>query len=259
MKSKISGSPALNLVVVAVLGILNAPFSNLWAQGVIALDTSSGGGLVSFSDANDSDPYLTPIPGLNGETDTFYDLNVELLYGTTPNNVNTPVATLLRSSNNTGDGGTELGQVLTAAGDITTYANGSIVDNSGEEFSIPNVPPGGTAYFQILAWTGSVDSYQAALSWYYSDPQLGGRFFVLYSGETGVFSEQLGSPTSPIQENLNNMPHLVLSPGSGELDVYGTLDIIPEPSPFEMACISSFSLLVLGCANLFFKKMVSVR
>lgn len=234
--------------VIFIITILINPVPNALSQVNIMLDSSSGNGFVSFQDANNSDPHLpASLPSLNGLTDTFYDINIELLYGTTPNNVNIPVVTLLRSSNNHGNGSTAIGQVLSAEGDITALADGSIIDYSGSDFLLPNVNPGGSAYFRILAWTGDFNNYQSACSWFYSDPQLGGYWFVVYTGQSTIFSEQFSSGPVPIPSTINNMPNLVLGPQT--LDAYATLETIPEPSTILMAvtgCLFTFLSLFLN-------------
>ncbi len=188
------------------------------------------------------------LPGFTGYNgiDTFYDINVELLYGTSPNSVNTPVVTLLRSSGNAGPGSGGLGQVLSAAGDITDYGTGQLIDASGQSYIIPNLAGGSTAYFQILGWTGNVDNFNSA-SQDYEDPQTG-KFYSQYYGQTAIFSETLGS--LGVEGDIENVPALVLSTG---LDVNGApLDnaAVPEPTSLLMAGVGIGSMLVCGCRKI---------
>ncbi len=181
--------------------------------------------------------------------DTFYDINVELLYSSTQNGTFSPVVTLLRSSNNFRNGSSAIGQVLSAAGDITALANGGLLDNSAQSYVIPGIAFGQTAYFELWAWTGNFDSYQAASQWLQFNPQTG-QYFEQYTGATSIFSEVLGSPSGPVPAKIENMPALVLSPG---LDVNGVVldnTAIPEPSSLMMAGVGIGSLLVFGCRRM---------
>jgi hypothetical protein len=230
-----------------------------FAQAYITLDGSNNSnpspsatssGLVFLIDPLNNLPN-DPIPGGHipgyDSTDFFYDINVELLYGTTPNTVNTPVVTLLRSSNNTGTGSSALGQVLSASGDMTDRANGQLLDSSSTEFLIPSVSPGNATYFRILAWTGNVDSYSAAQADVFN-PQTG-QFFSQYTGTSPIFSEILNSGPFSTVANIENMPALILNPS---LDTNGF--VIPEPSPLKMAGIGIGSMLVFGCRNMIRRK-----
>jgi len=242
----------MKTIILSITAITGSSIAG-FAQGTINLDGSNNSnpsssatssGLVWLIDPNNNSNVSIPgghTPGYD-TIDTFYDINVELLYGTTPYNVNTPVVTLLRSSNNFGTGSSALGQVLSATGDITGYGTGQLIDDSGQSYVIPNLAAGSTGYFQLLGWSGDFAGYSAAANWLGFNPQTG-QYFEQYTGATPIFSEVLGS--LGVEADLENMPALVLSPG---LDVNGTLGaFVPEPSSLTMAGIGIGSMLVLGC------------
>ena len=129
-------------------------------------------GYISFDGSNNSNPSPTATSSglvfINGVSDTGTDINAELLYATSPSGIygfgfsGTPVVTLLLSSSAQGPT-TSIGQTLAALGDITGFANGTLYDQSGSTFQIPNIAAGATAYFQVEAWTGNYNSYNQAM------------------------------------------------------------------------------------------------
>jgi hypothetical protein len=184
-------------------------------------------GYISFDGSNNSNPSPTATSSglvfIDGARDTTQDINAELLYGTSPNiflNPMTPVVTLLLSSSNTSATSAAIGQTLSAVGDIRSYANGTLVDFSGTAYEIPNVPAGGTAYFQVQAWLGNYDTYYEA------------RDAGAYAGVTDIFSEVLISGTLPQTNYINNMPALDLP------------TLVPEPSTLAMAGVGIGSMLI---------------
>jgi hypothetical protein len=158
---------------------------------------------------------------INGVTDSVQDINAELLYGTTPTSVSTPVVTLLLSSSILGTS-TSIGQTLSAAGDIYELENGQLYDDNDLDYVIPNVPAGQKCYFEVEGWTGNYGSYAAAVA---SD--------MAAVGKTAVFSETLSLPFQPPITGIDNMPALNL--------------VIPEPPPLTMAVVGIGSMLVFGC------------
>lgn len=161
---------------------------------------------------------------INGVIDSVQDINAELLYGTTPTSVSTPVVTLLLSSSILGTS-TSIGQTLSAAGDIYDLENGQLYDDNGLDYVIPNIPAGQKCYFEVEGWTGNYGSYEAAVA---SD--------MAAVGKTAVFSETLSLPFQPPMTGIDNMPALNL--------------VIPEPPPLTMAVVGIGSMLVFGCRKL---------
>jgi len=177
-------------------------------------------GYITFDGSNNSNPS----PSANssglvffyGALDTTTDINAELVYGTSSsfNPFNgTPVVTLLLSSNNGGTGSTALGQTLSANGDITSYANGTLYDFTGSIYQIPNVAAGSTAYFSVFAWLGNYSSFNQA-----NDANA-------WTGWTRVFSEVLSSGSSQTSADIGNMPGLLLI----DQAAFG-----PEPASFPL-------------------------
>jgi len=189
-------------------------------------------GTISFDGSNNSNPSPTATSSglvfINGVSDTGTDINAELLYATSPSGIygfgfsGTPVVTLLLASSAQGPT-TSIGQTLAALGDITGFANGTLYDQSGSTFQIPNIAAGATAYFQVEAWTGNYNSYNQAM---FSDNAL--------IAITPVFSEVLGSG-APVTADIDNMPALNL-----------VSNLVPEPSTLAMAGVGIGSMLIFG-------------
>jgi hypothetical protein len=194
--------------------------------GIIAGFAATGlpQGTITFDGSNNSNPSPTATSSglvfINGVIDSVQDINAELLYGTTPTSVSTPVVTLLLSSSISGSS-PFIGQTLSAAGDIYALANGHFYDNSGLDYVIPNIPAGQKGYFVVEGWTGSYNSYADAVA---SDMSA--------VAKTAVFTETLLQPYQPPLTGINNMPALNL--------------FIPEPSTLTMAGVGIGSIL-LSC------------
>jgi len=139
------------------------------------------------------------------------DLNLELLVGSTSGTVTTDVVTLLLSQT-TPTATAALGSVQPGTSDIT-HSGGDIYDPSGNLYTVP----AGTAWAQVLAWTGNASSYAAA-----SAPGSGDAF-----GESPVFAvipaPVAGGPASDIS-NIESIP-------GGSI----ALSSVPEPSTLAMA------------------------
>lgn len=176
-------------------------------------------GAISFDGSNNTDPYINaPSGGLvfigfwQFSLDTTRDINAELLYGTNPYNVTTPVVTLLLSSDNSGTG-PEIGQTLSADGDITYFGSGQLYDPNGWAYVIPNIGIGDTGYFKVVGWVGNA------------------------YGSTLVFPEVLTSPYNPVPANIGNMPALLLN--------------TPEPNSLAMAMVGIGSMLIISGLKLY--------
>jgi hypothetical protein len=187
-------------------------------------------GYISFDGSNNSNPSLfatsSGLVFINFGVDTTQDINAELLYGTSPYFYpQTPVVTLLLSSSDQGPT-SAIGQTLSAAGDITDYANGTLYDASGDLYQIPNIPAGSTAYFQVEAWSGNYNTFDEAVD------------ANVFTGVTATFSEVLSSGTSPLPSYINNMPALSMTV------------FFPEPNSLTMAAVGIGSMLIIsGCTD----------
>jgi hypothetical protein len=191
------------------------------AQGLMFFDgslnsstspTATSSGLVFFN--------TTGTPVIDAAT----DINVELAYGTTANNVSlaNAITTLLLSSTQTAGNGT-LGETLAAAGDISVFGQGKLWDASGTAYTFPTLPPNTIIYEEVFAWTGNFSSYAAA--------EASGTALV---GASGVFSEQLVA-AGKSHNTIQNMPALVM-----------TRSAAPVPEPGTMALFGLGGLALLG-------------
>jgi hypothetical protein len=191
------------------------------AQGLMFFDGSLNSS-VSPTAASNGRVFLntTGTPVLDAAT----DINVELAYGTTANNVNlaNSITTLLLSSSQTAGNGT-LGETLSALGDITTFGVGKLFDASGTGYTFPTISPTTPIYLEVFAWTGNFSSYTAA--------EASGTALV---GVSGVFSEQLVASGNS-KNTIQNMPALVLARSAA-----------PVPEPGTMALFGLGGLALFG-------------
>jgi hypothetical protein len=184
------------------------------AQGLIFFDTTSSANHVT----------------INGALDTTTDINAQLLMSTTgtAGTFNPVVTLLLSSSNSTPDGqpGYDGSDVLTAAGDVTFYHNGTLQDQSGSSY-IPSASAavGSSAFFEVIGWTGAFDTLAAA--------QASGTSAF---GTSAVFSEVLGGPTSVPPPTLGGFAGV-------------NLVSVPEPSTMAMAGVGLASMLLFRRRN----------
>jgi hypothetical protein len=196
--------------VTVVAGFSMASFG----QGVIYFDGSNN---TSTSPSAASNGLVF----INGVLDTASDINAELLYSSTATGTFSPVVTLLLSSL-ASPIGNNVGQTIAAAGDITSYGNGSLIDTSGNAYFTP-LGSGTTGYFEVQGWLGNEISLAAA--------QAAGQ----PAGSSGVFSEVLTSATGTAN-SVNNMPAL-------------NLTAVPEPSTLAMAGVGLASMLIFRRRN----------
>jgi hypothetical protein len=169
---------------------------------------------------------------INGVLNTTWDLNLELLVGSSPNSVTTDVVTLLLSQT-TRTITTALGTVQPAKGDITDTV-GDIFDLSVNGYLVP----AGTAYFQVLAWTGNYNSWAAALI---ANEDSGANNVEVDTGESPV----LAFPYPPTP----GYPPVTIDLDPNPINLFGALDypVMPEPSTLTMAGVGIGSMLIFGC------------
>lgn len=178
--------------------------------------TATSSGLVFFN--------TTGTPVIDAAT----DINVELAYGTTANNVSlaNAVTTLLLSSSQFAENGT-LGETLSAAGDISTFGGGKLFDvvgNGSGGYAFPTLPSNTTIYLEVFAWTGNFSSYTAAED---SGTAL--------TGVSGIFTGQLTTSKNP--NNILNMPALVMK---------RSVAAVPEPGTMALFGLGGLTLLGFG-------------
>lgn len=173
---------------------------------------------------------------LNGVPNYAQDLNLELLVGSTSITVTTDVVTLLLNGA-TATVTTALGSVQPATGDITR-AGGDIFDTTVNFYSVP----AGTAWAQVLAWTGDYSSYAAAEASGQPD---------VYVGVSQIFAlvppPAAGQPAS----DISNIEHV----GDGNIDLT-QLPLgnpppppMPEPSALTLAWVGLVAMLTFRRKN----------
>jgi hypothetical protein len=172
---------------------------------------------VFFHDSTASAPTSNDV-SINGVIDTTQDLNLELLVGTTAGNVNVDVVTLLIGA--TSSATTGLGSTQSAAGDISSL--GLIDDQTSNAYKVA----GGTAFYQVLAWTGNSATF----------PGLGVAGTT--AGESPVYAFDLagGIPASGAPAAELDIPT--------PFNLVTTAVVMPEPSTLAMAGVGLASMLM---------------
>ncbi len=201
---------------------------NATSNGLIWINTGNGV------------PFLTPNPvySYGGDypppaSDMTWDLNIELLGGTSPSSL-ADLACDVSSGGGSASCTTLL--LLSVPGGASAW-NGTPYPNSGEfDTSASPVPGGfndsslgylykvpgdasGSAYFEVRAWTGTFTSYSAAVA---------GHALV---GTTPVFVNNVQLGEMPIPD-LASMPALIVGPAA-----------VPEPSTLMLAGAGLLGLL----------------
>jgi hypothetical protein len=149
----------------------------------------------------------------NGTPNYTENLNLELLLyeGTLPyGQPFIPVVTLVGSTL-ASPTGPQLGQIVTAAGDIADY--GTIYEQSGQDFDLGSAYQNRTDYFQVLAWRGNYPSYAAALASHNPNELL---------GNSSIFAEFVppNFPTATPADISNvGVIHLTMAPEPAVLPV----------------------------------------
>ncbi|HLX70908.1 MAG TPA: PEP-CTERM sorting domain-containing protein [Verrucomicrobiae bacterium] len=182
------------------------------AQGTFYVDSSpnagNGSGPIAASGGLvwlDSDGILA-----DATLDTTVDINLSIMWGTSANNVNNAVNLDPLQLNNPANR-SWLASQPTGVGDITTYANGAILDPNGNTYFLPGEAAGTTIFLQLYAWTGNSPTFDN-----------GGL-----KGVTAPFPITLVSSGSVGYVDVSGMSALVLS--------------VPEPSLLALFAFSAFS------------------
>jgi hypothetical protein len=188
------------------------------ATSVVAL--SGHAQQLQFAD-NGSNSTDTTINGVANNS----DLNLELLVGSTSGTVTTDVVTLLLNA--TSAPTTALGSVQGGVGDIT-HSGGDVYDPTGSLYTVP----AGSAWAEVLAWTGNYASYAAA--------EASGQQGV-YAGTSALFqilpAPVAGGPASDIS-NIENV-------GTGNINLTQVpTTVVPEPTTLAMAGVGLASMLI---------------
>jgi hypothetical protein len=163
---------------------------------------------------------------INGVPNDTQNLNLELLVGSTSTTVTTDVVTLLLNGA-TATSTTALGSVQPGANDIIK-SGGDIFDPTGNVYTVP----AGTAWAQVLAWTGDYSTYAAAVA----------------AGQSGIAGIDAGisqifalipPPSASQQADISNIENV----GDGNIDLT-QITIAPEPSTLALAAIGLVSMLM---------------
>jgi hypothetical protein len=156
--------------------------STLTALIAITNASRAADGYVYF-DGSQSQGLVTEL----GQPLTNMDINAALINVTGGQNIT--VATLLLSNG-------------TATGDITTFGDGHLFDNSGTAYDAGTAA--GPTTFIVEGWLGNYNSYGSAL----------------FKAQTSPFTEvTLGLPIPPV--SLDNMPNLNFAPEPGAASLLG--------------------------------------
>ncbi|HEY1662353.1 MAG TPA: PEP-CTERM sorting domain-containing protein [Verrucomicrobiae bacterium] len=177
-----------------------------YGQGIITFDASEGGGgVVSQGTAGNLEQN---------------DINASLLYFNGTSYVD--IVDMLLSDNTATSGLTVTvppTSTQAAGGDITFSGPGILYDNSGNNYVINGIASGTVVSFEVEAWTGSFNSYAAALA--------SGTAF---AGTSSPFSETLSPAGAPQNANIDSMPNFTMT--------------VPEPTTLAFAGLGGLSLLL---------------
>jgi hypothetical protein len=191
---------------------------------VVALNGHAQQLLFQDNGNNSTDTTIGGVPNYS------QDLNLELLVGSTSTTVTTDVVTLLLNGA-TASVTTALGSVQPAAGDIT-HSGGDIFDPSGNFYTVP----AGTAWAQVLAWTGNYSTYAAAEA---SDQE------DVYVGVSQIFALVPPPAAGQPDSDISNIEHV----GGGNIDLT-QLPLgnpppppMPEPSTLTLAWVGLVAML----------------
>ncbi len=182
------------------------------AQGTFIIDSSANAGNGSGPAATSGGlVYLDPDGILADATlDTSVDINLSIMWGTSANNVNN-VMDLDPLQLNTPANTSWLASQPTGAGDITFYANGTILDPVGNLYFVRGEAPGTTIFLQVYGWTGNSPTFANGT----------------LKGVTDPFAITLSNNQTGNQPDISGM---------------GALVLVPEPSFPALFALSAFGL-----------------
>lgn len=196
--------------VLATIAIAAAAGLSAYGQGVITFDASEGAtpntisvGTAGNLEQNDVNASLLYYNGTS-----YVDIVNLLLSDTTPTstiNVSVPPVT-----------------TQAAGGDITFNGGGILYDNSGDTYQFSSLAAGTVVTFEVEAWTGTYNSYAAALA----------GTVGTFAGTSASFTETLSASTSPQNANIDGMPSFTMTP-------------VPEPTTLAFAGLGGLSTLLL--------------
>ncbi len=202
----------LTAIILGLFGLV--AYAN--ALGTIIIDSTANMGNGSGPTATTGGlVWLDPDGNLSHATlDTNVDINLEVLWGTSANNVNT-ILNLDPGGLNSPANPNWLANQATGAGDISLFGGGVLFDPNGYSYIIPGIDAGTTIWLQLVGWTGLGTTPATATG---------------LVGQTTPFSIVVSANTSPFQTDTHTMGALVLS--------------APEPSLPAMSalCTAAFAL-----------------
>jgi hypothetical protein len=203
---------------------MNKLILSIAATSVVAL--SGHAQQLVFEDNGNNSTDTTINGGANHQ-----DLNLELLVGPTSETVTTDVVTLLLNGA-AATATTALGSVQPAGGDISD-SGGLIFDPSLNTYTVP----AGTAWAQVLAWTGNYSTYAAAE---------GSQTLGVYAGASQIF-QILPAPAADLATvGISNIENI----GDGNIDLTQVPVVsTPEPSTLAMAGVGLAPMLIFRRKN----------
>jgi|SRR5579862_3205284 len=200
----------------SILGICSM-VAYVHAQGSFIIDSGFNSGDGSGPLATTGGLVYVPSGG-TWVVDTVEDINLGVLWGTSPANVTTalnidPLG--LNTGIYAGTGNWYASQP-TGELDITGYGSGALLDINGNQYFPPGQAAGTTIWLVLQGWLGSSTNYAAAS----------------IAGQTAPFSITLAANNNPAQPDVHGM---------GALDL-GIL--IPEPSTLSLSSVSAAVLML---------------
>src|SRR5579862_10003892 len=203
----------------SILGICSM-VAYVHAQGSFIIDSGFNSGDGSGPLATTGGLVYVPSGG-TWVVDTVEDINLGVLWGTSPANVTTalnidPLG--LNTGIYAGTGNWYASQP-TGELDITGYGSGALLDINGNQYFPPGQAAGTTIWLVLQGWTGNSATFAGATG---------------ASGQTAPFSIVLAANNSPVQPDVHTMGALVL-----------TSSAVPEPSILALSGIGAAALMLV--------------